>query len=636
MPKGLETLLVGGKSMDRDKIREALLNGDKRGFSIFAEGRDREKLRLIRATEWGREMVHQLQDEAEHAILPSPELTFSMLMEFERTGNRLIYETAYFGRRRQLFTLVLLYLLDQDERLLPFIEQKLWEWCELYSWELPAHFASLRKLPLASEDNPAEAVGLFAAETAFFFAELLFLLRSELSPFLVLRLEEEIHRRVIMPYLSRSYWWEEARMNWSAVCAGSIGAAAIYLIRDVKVLTDILERVIGSLNEFIQAFDQDGLIVEGLTYWEYGVGFYTMFSELLRERTCEEMDLLLGEKIRRIAELPQILQFPSGSYVNFSDAGDAVFHGNGGIQNKLSQHLNISSWIDEGSFDLYSDSCYRFGAMLRKLLWSPTAKPSRQQTGARTGCFVFRESGWLVDRRYLKGEGEACKHFAAFAGKGGHNGEPHNHNDLGSFILHIAGEELLTEIGSPEYVKEYFVEETRYSFLAASSLGHSVPIINGEAQAPGEAHRAQLLEAGEQAGKTRFQLQLCQAYACPALLSFERVFEWQHEKGILKLQDTFEWSCATNKITEIFMTRLEPILQQQGRLRINGKNIAVEFEYSPSLVVSIEKFTYRDHSGNDSSMNRILFTADADTRLVLDFTISPVTAKCHQMIVPFE
>ena len=63
----------------------------------------------------------------------------------------------------------------------------------------------------------------------------------------------------------------------------------------------------------------------------------------------------------------------------------------------------------------------------------------------------------------------------AFAIKGGNNGEPHNHNDVGSFLYFIGEEEIISDLGAGEYTKAYFGPE-RYSVLCCSSRGHSVPI----------------------------------------------------------------------------------------------------------------------------------------------------------------
>jgi len=111
--------------------------------------------------------------------------------------------------------------------------------------------------------------------------------------------------------------------------------------------------------------------------------------------------------------------------------------------------------------------------MSRKLFWGVSAGFNKEKCTA-VGMKHFSQSQWIVDRRTLVGG-----LFIAFAAKGGYNDEPHNHNDLGNFMFNYNGNNIFVDIGSQEYVKEYFRNETRYGFLLASSLGHSVPVING-------------------------------------------------------------------------------------------------------------------------------------------------------------
>ena len=85
------------------------------------------------------------------------------------------------------------------------------------------------------------------------------------------------------------------------------------------------------------------------------------------------------------------------------------------------------------------------------------------------------------------------------AAKGGHNAEMHNHNDVGTFIVQVAQEALVCDIGCGHYTLQVFGEK-RYDLLATSSLGQAaVPVVNGQLQAPGREFTARLLEhtAGE-------------------------------------------------------------------------------------------------------------------------------------------
>ena len=82
------------------------------------------------------------------------------------------------------------------------------------------------------------------------------------------------------------------------------------------------------------------------------------------------------------------------------------------------------------------------------------------------------------------------------AAKGGHNDEPHNHNDLGSFVVFADGKYIVDDLGWPEYDKNYFNKAVRYeNYICASSFGHSVPIIDGKGQLYGKDKRAKVISA---------------------------------------------------------------------------------------------------------------------------------------------
>jgi hypothetical protein len=61
------------------------------------------------------------------------------------------------------------------------------------------------------------------------------------------------------------------------------------------------------------------------------------------------------------------------------------------------------------------------------------------------------------------------------AAKAGHNGEHHNHNDCGSFMLVINDQPMIDEIGAPQYERDFFSAK-RYQFLAARMMAIRYPL----------------------------------------------------------------------------------------------------------------------------------------------------------------
>ncbi len=147
--------------------------------------------------------------------------------------------------------------------------------------------------------------------------------------------------------------------------------------------------------------------------------------------------------------------------------------------------------------------------MLRNLLWWDGQQPEDAQ----------------IDDAYLPSVGVARLVARTDAGaqvvlalKAGHNGENHNQNDVGSFVLHVGGENMLVDPGRGLYSRAYFGPQ-RYENIFANSYGHGVPRIDGQLQAQGAAFRGELLAVETEGPVKRAQVELARAYAWPIWLA---------------------------------------------------------------------------------------------------------------------
>src|SRR6202011_4788687 len=118
--------------------------------------------------------------------------------------------------------------------------------------------------------------------------------------------------------------------------------------------------------------------------------------------------------------------------------------------------------------------------------------------------------------------------------------EPHNQNDVGSFIAHLGGESLVADPGRGRYTRFYFGPE-RYQHLVCTSRGHSVPVPNGQEQAAGLAFQATLLaHQGDDQTHDRLVLELKDAYPPAAdLASLRRtlILHRGQPGGAIELED---------------------------------------------------------------------------------------------------
>lgn len=466
-----------------------------------------------------------------------PELGFSAYRDYFDTGNRIRYERRYFRRRARLAARAAQALLAPDTDLGPLADT-LWSVCDEYTWALPAHV----RHSADQARGPEQCLDLFAAETAHTLAETVAALGDRLDRRVADRVRAEVERRVFVPYTDdRPLNWEGFGNNWEAVCAGATGMAALALLgdspADASRLAAMLDRSRRAMDRYLAGFGDDGGCAEGVDYWVYGFGYFVYFAEALREHTGE--DLLASAKVAQIAAFPHRVALGAGAYVPFSDASERPWLP-AGLLTRLAERFGTPPARVVPS--LHDDHCYRWGHLSRTLAWFRPGAPD----GAVEPTSFLPDLAWVVHRGRV-----------AFAAKGGHNDEPHNHNDLGHFVLHTRGQSMLDDLGAGEYTGGYF-GPGRYEYLHPSARGHSVPVVDGRMQLPGVDRAAKVLLFRHDGDTLSFDLDLTGAYEVDGLRSLVRRFRWRPD-GRLELTDEIDAEREL-PLEEVFVSRREPTL----------------------------------------------------------------------------
>lgn len=509
-------------------------------------------------TAWTDAQRAALRAQAEiYLNTPIPALPYSLFKLFWRTGDRAAYQAPYFERRGRLMAFALLQWLEPDTG--PWktaLEDTIWAICEEAYWCVPAHFMGPGDTPLSFAEYEGQ-LDLFSCETAFALAEALALCQDGLDEAVVERAQGEVERRVFAPFLSgRFYRFEAMSNNWCAVCGGAIGGAALHLVRDRARLTALLHRCLSCLDVYLASFGGDGVCVEGVGYWTYGFGFFTCFADLLQTRTAGALDLLSDPKAAAIARCQQHYYLTGGHTVSFADGSPES-----GFRMGLSCYLqkrfpDAALPAAEVADGVLRDPCYRFCLSLRDFLW--------YDESARFGL-PARRTVWLPDAQWFLSGGERL----ILAAKAGHNGESHNHNDCGAFILCKDGVPAVCDLGAGQYDAAYFGPE-RYSVFVNASRSHSVPLPAGKEQAAGICHAARDVLV-EQGAVDRFAMELAACYDCPGLVSLRREFRHDKEAGVLTLTDAFTFD-SPQGITEAFVSR-GPISLAEGAARFGALSL---------------------------------------------------------------
>jgi len=530
---------------------------------------------------------------------PIPGLPFSLFRLFDETGDRGAYEAPYFERRRRLVAAGLACWLWNSPESVEHLENLIWAICGEHTWALPAHLEGASLDPARLDQ---ECLDLFACETAFALAEILSLVGDSLAPIVAARARAEVEKRVLAPFLARtSPWrWELMVNNWCAVCAGSIGAAALYLCEDKARAAAVIARALPTLDRFLDSFSPDGVCLEGLGYWTYGLGYFTAFADLLLTATKGSIDLLADERARVAAAFQSAAYLDSRTALSFADGSSSERYRRGLSAYLARRFPEASPPARELAAGFSHDYYGRWALSFRDLAWFMPEMPESEAAPAKgireSVPRWFPEAQWLIQPAAAPGR-------LAFAAKGGHNGEPHNHNDLGSFELVLDGVELLADLGCGEYTKAYFSEE-RYSIFCNSSFGHSVPIVNGRGQSEGADHAAKVISFSAEGGRVILNLEIAGAYDDPRLESLIRRFEFDGRRR-LAITDSFAFSAGgASDIVERFVTRAPDALESLLSTTCSR----------PDAALAIASHAHREHDGTESLIRSLDYRLRTDER----------------------
>lgn len=461
-------------------------------------------------------------------------LDYESFLCYYTTGSRKEYECKYFARRRKLGQALMLCLLYEEQEYLDSLCASVWEISGEITWALPAHLADV---PV---ENYRTHIDLFAAETAHSLAEADHLMGDRLPMRIRELIRHEVKERIFDAYESRPYFWEKLISNWPGVCGSSIGMA--YMCLAPERFKNVEGRLMDVLNCFLKSYGDDGSNTEGITYWQYGFWMYLNFADMLYRYSGGKTDLRRGEKVEKIARFLQKIVMRKNITISFSDGERSYAFNHIGLYCYLMKNYEGVTIQTSAPEKIGIAQCSNSTWLIRDFLWAQEDcfLPYNE---LKTGMEYMETAEWYI----VKNE------KYSFAAKGGHNNEGHNHNDVGNFILATDEGQMLADLGAMEYTAACFDGQRRYTLLQNSSLGHSVPIVDGMAQGCGQKYHANVVRVSD----TEFVLELQDAYETD-ILKITRTFK-MHDFGV-SMTDCYE-VIDGHEVIERFVSIVRPMIE---------------------------------------------------------------------------
>ena len=443
-------------------------------------------------------------------------LPWTVFAENKQTGNRVNYEALCFEKRRQLAALVMAEIMEGKGRFMGDIIDGMGSFCEETWWGIPAHYPKAVPLPDLQE------VDLFNAETASLIVWTRYMLEKQFdafSPDLCQRIDREIERRILQPAVENDYWWKTAGMNWNPWICSNWLACVLICEKDEARKAEAIAQIRKATQAFIDAYPEDGGCDEGPGYWDRAAASMFEVMRLLDFGSVEP-------KIQKMAAYAYKTYIGNDYCVCFADAHE----------NKAVQQVNIvypfGLWLNDKTMR-------EFGAYLGRqkgVLTNPAALYDKSGNFPTLGRELFflchindfiaenpqeplLKDVWLPDLQIMT----ARRGNLYVAMKGGTNGESHNHNDVGSFIVY-APTPLFIDPAVGEYTAKTFSKD-RYDVWTMQSGYHNLPQINGIDQKDGKDYAAKVVRHKE----GQLTLELAGAYPKDAAVK-----SWQRTVTAMK------------------------------------------------------------------------------------------------------
>ena len=509
-------------------------------------------------------------------------------LEFIRSGNR--RQEAYAACSNALVSLAMGELVEGKGRFMDQIVNGVWYYCEQTWWGWSAHLGS-QKAGAGLPDINDPFVDLGVGEVANDLTWTWYLFKDEfdkIHPLISGRLKQEITNKVLTPYFTRyDYWYMGFKggrpNNWNPWINYNMLNCFLILENDPSKKAAEVQKIINSLDKFLNGYSDDGGCDEGPSYWGAAGALLYENLEILGNVTNGRFDVFSNPLIRNIGKYFYEVNIHAPYFINFADA-DATTEGDASAVYRYGKAIND---LQMQQFGAYLAKLSKFGDHSLEGKICDQIKNLRLMGELRNA--ESREAlvadFWLPDTEVAGARDKEGSFMGFFFGaKGGFNAESHNHNDAGSCVMYYDGKPCIIDLGREEYTAKTF-SARRYEIWTMQSGFHNLPLINGMEQKDGANFKAVNSTFTANNRSAIFSTDIAGAYPKEAMVrSWIRSYTLKRGRSFM-ISDKYVLSGLNKSITSSNIVTCCKVSEiKPGLLKFAGDGFSLDMSYNPEKV----------------------------------------------------
>ncbi|MEO8821925.1 MAG: heparinase II/III family protein [Ginsengibacter sp.] len=501
---------------------------------------------------------------------PFEEISATTMLEYIRNNNRSDYEKISFAKRNQLFNMVMAESVSGNGKYTDQIVNGIWSICEETFWGVSAH-VGIQKAGAGLPDVEDPIVDLFSAETGSLLAWTDYFVGPELdkvSKLIRERIRYEIERRIFKPMTTAKYGWmgggnPDAKVNnWAPWIASNYITADLLIEKDESKRTQALNIAIKIMNQYVNGLGDEGGCDEGPSYWTAAGACVFDGLNLLYDATNGKYNIYKDPFINKMGAYIYDTHIDGKYFINVADAHptmepDGLLIFRFGKQVDNNDMMNMGSWAfhtyDENGIGL--ENFHRTRSLYNLLAIKQCADYPYEENPAK--------DVWYSDVQLMASRTNNGLFVASHAGN---NGESHNHNDVGDFMVYADGNPVIIDVGSGTYTARTFSKD-RYKLWFNTSPYHNLPTINEEEQGAGLHFSATDVRYAKNKNSSELSMNIAKAYPETAgVKNWKRTVKLDKAKGSIVVKDQYERNKNLESLTQTFMTVCNTDITSPGKI----------------------------------------------------------------------